>query len=583
VESPLNDQVEAVDLGAKYDAIAYASKSVALTHPAHLATVATLFGLDPPPIATCRTLELGCGDGTNLIPMAMTLPEATFIGVDLAHRPIGIARQTAADLALANVTFLPADLCALPRDLGTFDYIIAHGVYSWVPAPVRDALLALGSRHLSANGVMFVSYNTLPGCHVRRVAWDILRFHTDHVTDPQARIDAARALATLLAEPATASEGSNALLRAEFARLLETPDSSIFHDDLAVPNDPVYVREFIAHAERHGLRFLAEASVSTMSGAAFRSESGRCSRLSMRERASNTSISPASAASARRCSVVPIRRPVTCSHRSVSRGCMSPPPPRSIVQPPKGARSALRRCHRPRICPRRCRRCCKGLSTCRRKRWRSTMRVHGCKRGSAPAAKPPTRTIEELLLEAFISGTVQLHAAPPPLTTTIDERPVASPLARWQAQRGTELTSLRHEPVRVEDPVARQVLRLLDGSRNRQQLIDAISFTLRLPIGPPLHRGSIFICKTLPSLRCCAPALLFRTEIEIWKHQENLPSSPAPAAASARPSRCRCCITAIEWLSQVAARNRCSKCWPTPGCPPSARCRSRPTSAIRNR
>ena len=206
-ESRLNDQIVGADLAAKYDAIAYASKPVALSHPAHLATVATLFGVDPPAVASCRTLELGCSDGANLIPMAVTLPGATFVGVELASRPVEAARRTAAELALANVSFLQADLRALPVDFGSFDYIIAHGVYSWVPAPVRDALLALAARHLTANGVMFVSYNTLPGCHVRRVAWDILHFHTDHIADPQARIDAARALAcTAVAEPSGASE-----------------------------------------------------------------------------------------------------------------------------------------------------------------------------------------------------------------------------------------------------------------------------------------------------------------------------------------------------------------------------------------
>jgi SAM-dependent methyltransferase len=477
-ELPLNDQVEEVDLGAKYDAIAYASKSVALTHPAHLATVAMLFGLEPSPIATCRTLELGCGDGTNLIPMAMTLPEATFIGVDLAHRPIAIARETATDLALANITFLPADLCALPDDVGSFDYIIAHGVYSWVPAPVRDALLALGSRHLSANGVMFVSYNTLPGCHVRRVAWDILRFHTDHVTDPQARIDAARALATLLAEPATASEGANALLRAEFARLLETPDSSIFHDDLAVPNDPVYVREFIAHAERNGLRFLAEASVSTMSGAGL-SQRVRQMLATLDERTREQYVdfarfrrfrqtllcradSQASHVfSPQRVSGMHVSATTALNRAAAEGRAAGAPPVPSAAHLPETMQALLQRLVD--LSP-------QAMAIDDARAWLQARIRAG--------SKAPTRTLEELLLEAFISGTVQLHAAPLPLTTTIEERPIASPLARWQAQRGNEFTNLRHEPVRVEDPVARQVLRLLDGSRNRQQLIDALSFTL---------------------------------------------------------------------------------------------------------
>src|SRR5439155_909713 len=67
-----------------YDEVPYESRAFTETHPDRLATVATLFGLKPPPVEKCRVLELGCADGTNLIPMAIGLPEGTFVGVDLS-------------------------------------------------------------------------------------------------------------------------------------------------------------------------------------------------------------------------------------------------------------------------------------------------------------------------------------------------------------------------------------------------------------------------------------------------------------------------------------------------------------------
>lgn len=71
-----------------YDEVPYESYPFAQTHPDRLATVATLLGLRPAPVEQCRVLELGCAGGGNLIPMALTLPESTFVGIDLSARQI---------------------------------------------------------------------------------------------------------------------------------------------------------------------------------------------------------------------------------------------------------------------------------------------------------------------------------------------------------------------------------------------------------------------------------------------------------------------------------------------------------------
>ena len=148
-------------------------------------------------------LEVGCSDGANLLPMAAALPHAQFVGCDLSGIAIAEARRAAQELGLANVTFLQRDLATLTDDPGTFDYIIAHGVYSWVPAPVRDALLALAARRLSRNGALFVSYNVYPGCHIREATWQILHYHVDRIADPRGQLDAARALRRCSPNPAS--------------------------------------------------------------------------------------------------------------------------------------------------------------------------------------------------------------------------------------------------------------------------------------------------------------------------------------------------------------------------------------------
>src|SRR5207249_9541655 len=105
----------------------------------------------------------------------------------------------ARDLGLANIRLLELDLRELPDDLGRFDYIIAHGLYSWIPVDVRVHVMPLIARHLAPNGVSFVSYNTLPGCHLRRVVWDMCKYHTRDIADKPAQVAAARAPLNLVA------------------------------------------------------------------------------------------------------------------------------------------------------------------------------------------------------------------------------------------------------------------------------------------------------------------------------------------------------------------------------------------------
>ena len=146
-----------------YDTVPYPTFAQRQTHPDRLAVQATLLGMTPAPVERCRVLEIACGDGSNLVPMAFHLPGSEFVGVDRAGAPIERARGMAADLGLGNVRFLRCDLAELPADLGSFDYVIAHGVYSWVPPEVQDALLAACHRHLSARGIGVRQLQHLPG------------------------------------------------------------------------------------------------------------------------------------------------------------------------------------------------------------------------------------------------------------------------------------------------------------------------------------------------------------------------------------------------------------------------------------
>src|SRR5512141_2176499 len=93
-----------------YDAVSYPGGVFSQTHPDRLATIAALYGFPAAPPERCRVLELGCGDGGNLIPMAYVLPESTFLGLDSAGSAVARGREQIAALGLTNVTLEHVDL-----------------------------------------------------------------------------------------------------------------------------------------------------------------------------------------------------------------------------------------------------------------------------------------------------------------------------------------------------------------------------------------------------------------------------------------------------------------------------------------
>jgi len=464
-----NDRIGAAALAEKYDTIAYAARSHAASHPDHLATLATLFGLAPPPVASCRVLEFGCNDGANLLPIAAALPAGEFVGCDVSARAIDAARRAVAELGLTNVTLLQQDLRELPAELGAFDYMIAHGIYSWVPAPVRDALLRLAAQRLTPNGVLFVSYNVYPGCHVRQAAWEMLHFHVDRIADPRARLEAARSLANILAEPGPTQNQIDAMLRNELKRLAEQSDSALFHDDLAEPNEPLYFHEFVAHAERHGLKFVAEAKLSMMTSVGLsphvqqllagldrlgreqyldfaRMRRFRQSLLCRGESATGFALARERIATMHASATTPLLRAAVDGKTFGAEGSGDTAMARAMLQwlveiaPRAAAVDEIK-------------------ARLANRAWSSSM-AHA--------------SVEGLLADACFAGAVQLHVHPPTLAIAAGERPLASPIVRWQAARQEQVTNLRHETMMLKDPAARRLLAVLDGSRTRAELADTV-------------------------------------------------------------------------------------------------------------
>src|SRR5258708_24289997 len=126
-----------------YDEIPYYSFPFQESHPARLATIARLFGLTPPDPHTARVLELGCSSGGNLLPMAELYPEGKFLGIDLSERQIALGQEALAALKFPNLELRRASILDVDASWGQFDYVLCHGVYSWVLDAVQDKILSV--------------------------------------------------------------------------------------------------------------------------------------------------------------------------------------------------------------------------------------------------------------------------------------------------------------------------------------------------------------------------------------------------------------------------------------------------------
>jgi SAM-dependent methyltransferase len=255
-----------------YDALPYLSLPIAFTQPTLLAGLAALHGLSPcPDPEQARVLELGCASGGNLLPMAARWPHAQFLGVDLSARQIADGNRRIRYFQLENVTLEQADVADLRLPARSFDYVICHGVFSWVPRTVQAAILRLIGHCLSESGIATISYNVLPGWHLRNPIKDILRFYAGTAGTIEERVARARAVLAAL-DTCTGAGAYGGLLRTEAKQLAKIPSSYILGEFLAEHNDPIQFLDFLNAASEHGLEFMCEADLDAGARAALTRE-----------------------------------------------------------------------------------------------------------------------------------------------------------------------------------------------------------------------------------------------------------------------------------------------------------------------
>jgi methyltransferase-like protein len=474
-----------------YDAVAYPGSAFPQTHPDRLATIAALHGLRSAPPERCRVLELGCGSGGNLVPMAYVLRGSTFLGLDLAGSAVAHGREQIEALGLSNVTLLKADLLDA-SGLGTFDYVIAHGLYSWVPPSVQERVLAIVAESLAPDGVAYVSYNALPGCHVRNATRQMMRWHVRGAEDPAERIAQARDLIRFLSEAAPPRPVFSAILNEVLEHQKKQPDAVLFHDDLAEVNEPLLFADFVERAGRHRLTFLSEADYCDMAVWDPGSPAGRF-LLEFGAEDVVTQQQYRDFLTFRR-----FRQTLLCREEAPLRRKPDPEILRSLhaganTRPKSGDPDVVSDEPVTFVAERE-----RELTTPHPlskaaflemgslwPRWIAVPELLESARArlAAAAGRPATVADETrflgFLLASYGADVVQLRSRPCPFLTEVSERPRASALARLQARTTTEVTSLAHTSVRLEDPWVRRFLQLLDGTRDRAAIAREMAAALR--------------------------------------------------------------------------------------------------------
>ena len=435
-----------------YDEVAYPTRAFGQTHPDRLASHAMLFGLPYAPVETCRVLDIGAGDGSNLIPMAVAHPRARFVGFDLSQEAVKRGAAMISALGLTNIEMTVGDILSADFGVGAFDYVIAHGVYSWVPEPVRDGLLASIRRHLAPHGVAFVSYNAMPGGRIRQALRDRLLFAVRDEKGAAARAEAARAHLLVLIDGFSKDDPFQVLMLIEARRLHDRGLNVLAHDELGDTYYPLHFHEFRDHAERHRLQFLTGA------------ESSRCGE----------GFAPPYALDDPEFDVLAHVQDLDFNDFRFFRQDLLVHDDVTLSRIPKPERllamhvstSATRNEA--------------GAFQVGASQINVTDAVLAAALEAAAAARPATVPVSTVvsdvehaaaLLRMYWIEAVNLHAAPSTFPTRAGERPAASPFARLQAARGqTLLTTLNHGMVEVKDTFSLKFIAGLDGSRTRDQI-----------------------------------------------------------------------------------------------------------------
>lgn len=470
-----------------YDEFPYPNLAFQQTHPLRSATIARLFGMETPLPSRSRILELGCGPGGNLIAMGVELPNAELVGIDLSKRHVEQGQAIIAATGIKNVSLLQADVTTLGDRLGKFDYVIAHGLYSWLPESIRQRLPDICRQHLKPDGVAYISYNCNPGWRIRSILRDMMLFHTARIEGATNKVAQARAILDFVVSSASEKSTYATILRDEAAMLRQQQDGYIFHEYLENNNHPVHFYEFVEHVDTAGLKYLAEANIRSMQDGFLSQEAQETlHRISnknviqreqymdfIRNRSFRQSLLVHRDAIVNRAFDWKALRSLLISGFYICDNPeFDPNTPEAIeFSTAEGFKFSV---SEPLV---------KAALQILTRQWPQSLHFDAlvtnarCKLpGSAYEQSPREEDLETLgqyFLEAFYYDAVELVVEPWPCKATISDKPTVSALTRLQAKNGEQLTNLRHQRT-ADKPFLWRLVQLLDGKNTLEDITNAL-------------------------------------------------------------------------------------------------------------
>lgn len=457
-----------------YAAYPYGGGVVRQSHPARLAAVAGLYGLPTPDVRQARILEVGCSRGFNLLPWAEQFPAARLVGIDFSAAEIAEGKAIAAAAGLTNVELIETDLRDYRPGAGSFDYIIAHGFFSWVPDDVKAALLALCARALSPDGLAFISYNTYPGWRKDETIRDLLLMEVGDAADPVTRMKLARATLSRLERLYAGRKDPHGLeMQALLAEKRRAREGTFYHDDLSPVNDPCYFSQFAAWAAEHGLGFVGEAEFEMTSGHQLRAADlglpdDRLKAEQWADYASNRTL---------RCSLLAhgdrVARLAPSPHDGLRQGCFGANVRPAVGMPDLTAGISVTFKGRHGVSFQSTDPIVKALYTVLANVWPRRMDFDDLRdrveRLLVTTHTAPNDAIEPALLARLLDGCGRrlldfLSGGTLHCTNEVSPRPRTSRLNRALAQRDQPVSTLWHEPVETT-PEILHLIRSLDGER----------------------------------------------------------------------------------------------------------------------
>lgn len=249
-----------------YSELGYKSMPFPYTTPATLEAYAALVGVAAPNPKTARVLELGATYGGNIISQALFNPDATFVGIELSQEQVEKGNEVIANAGLTNVSLIQSDIASIGSEIGTFDYIIAHGVYSWVDDGVKEALLRLINEHLAEDGIAYVSYNTYPGWHTMEEVRQLMMFSNRDKTqfNHKEKVLHGKTIGSIVGSQILKYDNlkeRNSKFLGALRSVMQKDDYYVGHDHLEPNNDPVYFYQFNDHLAAHNLAYLCDADL----------------------------------------------------------------------------------------------------------------------------------------------------------------------------------------------------------------------------------------------------------------------------------------------------------------------------------